>query len=185
MHRSASAKNVRNVSIDGSQHSAATDSRYKSRTGHHRILVPFHNVNICSTVLHKNDFNRVKTASRCYTKEERQRHLDKFEEDQKRLQEESERRKNFLQYIDEIRNEKLKSSGEPFHMKDPAEDEKTLSRVFWAKHEQVMKIIYKNMKRKHFRWNNFINNLTGGRSEAGQSYNFGEKSPYGARCSNQ
>lgn len=138
MHRSASAKNVRNVSIDGSQHSAATDSRrYSSRSAQHRILVPFHNVNICSTVLHKNDFNRVKTASRCYTKEERQRQLDRFDEDQKRLQEESERRKNFLQYIDEIRNEKLKSSGELFHMNDPAEDEKTLSRVFWAKHEQV------------------------------------------------
>lgn len=144
MHRSASAKNVRNVSIDGgSQHSAATDcNRYNSRSAQHRILVPFHNVNICSTVLHKNDFNRVKTASRCYTKEERQRQLDKFEENQKRLQEESERRKNFLQYIDEIRNEKLKCSGEQFHMKDPAEDERTLSRVFWAKHEQVIKGIF-------------------------------------------
>lgn len=139
MNRSASAKNVRNVSIEGSQHSAAIDSRYSSRSAQHRILVPFHNVNICSTVLHENDFNRVKTASRYYTKEERQRQIDKFEEDQKRLQEESERRKNFLQYIDEIRNEKVKRSGEQFHMKDPAEDEKALSRVLWAKHEQVTK----------------------------------------------
>lgn len=139
MYRSISAKNVRNVSHNGSQHSAATDNPYNRRSVQHRILVPFHNVNICSTVLHKNDFNRIKTASHGYTKVDRQHQLDKFEEDQKRLQEESERRKNFLQYIDKIRNENLKKSIEPFHMNDPAKDEKTLSRVFWAKNEQVIK----------------------------------------------
>lgn len=135
MHRSLSANTIRNIPLTSDPRPATNGSRYSSRNTSRTILVPFHNVNICPTVLHKKDYQRVKTASKYYSKEDRQRELDKLEADQQRQQYECNRRKAFLQYIDEIRKEK--QPAEAFEMKDPKEDERILSRVFWTKHEQV------------------------------------------------
>lgn len=83
-----------------------------------------------------NGNNRAKTAG-TYSKEERERQLLKFEEERQRLQEESDRRKEFLQYIDEIRTSKQQRTSENVDARDPIADEQIRSRVFWAKHEQV------------------------------------------------
>lgn len=100
------------------------------------LMVPIHNTKVCPTIWKKDDLRRVKTASTVVTKAMRLRHIEKIESDRKRLEQESEKRKQFLQDIDKIREEKralklkeINESGE-----DP---KKILEKAFLARQEEV------------------------------------------------
>lgn len=101
------------------------------------ILVPCHNLKAYSVVLKPPQFRRVKTASRIITNEERQRQADKREAERCRLEKESENRKQFLQGIDRIRDEKLGRNRDPFGEEKAEQEAKMLDRAFLAKQEQV------------------------------------------------
>lgn len=102
------------------------------------LLVPCHNLKVHPIVLKPPELRRVKTASRIITKQERQRQAELFEAVQCRMERECERRKEFLQNIDRMRDAKLGRNLDPFGHKEKAEREAILlDRVFLAKQEQV------------------------------------------------
>lgn len=102
------------------------------------ILVPGHNLKIFPSVWKKRDFRRVQTASKIVTKEERERQVERFEEDRKRLEWESKQRTLFLQEIDKAREEKFRNKIGQLSDDEENKTTKVLDRVSQAKNEEVV-----------------------------------------------
>lgn len=101
------------------------------------ILVPCLNLKAYPVILKTTELRRVKTASRIITKQERLRQAERLDAEQCRLEEECERRKEFLQNIDRVRDEKLGRNRDPFGEEKAEQELKLLNRAFLAKQEQV------------------------------------------------
>lgn len=134
MSRIASSDRYRTHS-SRSNHSARPNSKRPESV--RDILVPCSNLKPYHTILKPPELRRVKTASRIITKEERQRQADRIEAEKCRLERECERRKEFLQNIDRVRDEKLGRNRDPFGEEKAEQESKLLDRAFLAKQEQV------------------------------------------------
>lgn len=134
MSRISSAKNYPTFHVSGS--SAALNASYlagRERDKSDRdIFVPNQNWKVYRSVWNNTELRRIKTASRAEIQEEGGRYAKTFEADRKRLEWESEQRKQFLHEIDKARD--AKSTRKPDDEKDV---EKVLNRAFLAKHEDV------------------------------------------------
>lgn len=134
MSRISSAKNYVTFHVSESSPELNTKCSIgrESEKGGRDILLPGQNWKIYRSVWHNSELRRIKTASRVITKEEIRRHTEKHEADRKRLELESEQRKQFLQKIDKTREAKLtKKQNENNDIK------KISNPVFFAKHEDV------------------------------------------------
>lgn len=110
------------------------------------LIIPIHNPKIYPVIWRKDDLRRVKTASVVVSKEQRQQQIEKFEADRKRLELESEKRKQFLKDIDKIREEKRVKRVKEIN--DSGEDPKQiLEKAFLARQEEVS--TFYNTKTKH------------------------------------
>lgn len=134
MSRISSAKNYATFRVSGS--SAALNTKYlidrEKDKSVGNIFVPNQNWKVYRSVWNNTELRRIKTASRVVTNEESGSYAENFEADRKRLEWESEQRKQFLHEIDKARDAKW--TRQPDEDKDA---EKILDRVFMAKHEDV------------------------------------------------
>ncbi|XP_037821738.1 cilia- and flagella-associated protein 45 [Lucilia sericata] len=82
------------------------------------------------------EFNRLKTAAKVLTLEDRLNALMLREQEMKRLEEETERTKQYFKQIDEARKKKEEENSRDIEGQEPNEQLKVLERAFLAKHEQ-------------------------------------------------
>lgn len=132
MSRISSAKNYATFRVSGS--SAALNTKYLSGSDKsvRDIFVPNQNWKVYRSVWNNTELRRIKTASRVVIQEKGGRYAETFEADRKRLEWESEQRKQFLHEIDNARDAKLTKKVDM-----DKDAEKILNRVFLAKHEDV------------------------------------------------
>lgn len=102
-----------------------------------RLVVASHNAKVFPRIWRHEVLDRVKTASRVVTKEERQRQAEQMEEEHRRLEQECEQRKQLLKDIDKKRQSARKK--QPKQSDDEEEEcvAKVLDRAYLAKQEEV------------------------------------------------
>lgn len=136
MSRASSAK----LPKSGSAIRPTTSKRSNifSSTNDLNVLVSAKNLKVRpKTAWKKSDLERFQMPSRNFSKEEKQKQIEKREDEIRRLELESQKRKRCLQELDMLRDEKFGKNVDPFAEEKAEQESKLLNQALWAKHEQV------------------------------------------------
>lgn len=115
-----------------------------SRENIRDLLIPGNDINVYPAIWQQQELHRIRDAGKIISNAERQREIEYNEMVKKRLENECEKRKEFLKIIDE-KNEKkkllLNSNGGDEDVGGAGDDDdnvsKTIDRAFLAKQEEV------------------------------------------------
>lgn len=134
MSRASSAK----LPKSGSAITTSKRSNIFSSTNDLNVLVSAKNLKVRpKTAWKKSDLERFQMPSRNFSKEEKQKQIEKREDEIRRLELESQKRKRCLQELDMLRDEKFGKNVDPFAEEKAEQESKLLNQALWAKHEQV------------------------------------------------
>lgn len=109
------------------------------------ILVPTYNPRVYPRIWRREEIDRIKSASRVVTKQERQQQIEQNELNRERLERESEQRKKMLQAIDKQRQAIAPATPKLPHSDDEEEDPvQVLDRAYLAQQERTQEVMRVN-----------------------------------------